>query len=242
MGATSLAQDAPRVRRDLARIALLEDLRMTSPFPAPPFERIIVSEDPRIRVVKRLLPPEVCDELIELGRRGRRAEVFDAAGYLTVGDERTNSAAAVNPAHPAVAFARQRISQATGMPVGAMEVPAVLHYEVGQSFSPHFDFFDADAPGHKLRLLRGQRLVTALVYLNDDYEGGETDFPRLGLKAKGRKGDAVYWANLGADHQPDRRMLHAGLPPTRGEKWVLSQWIRNRTLRRVEVPAAPQGD
>jgi hypothetical protein len=26
--------------------------------------------------------------------------------------------------------------------------------------------------------------------------------------------------------RPDRRTMHVGLPPTRGEKWLLSQWIR----------------
>jgi hypothetical protein len=27
---------------------------------------------------------------------------------------------------------------------------------------------------------------------------------------------------------PDVKTLHAGLAPTRGEKWLLSQWMRRR--------------
>jgi prolyl 4-hydroxylase len=67
------------------------------------------------------------------------------------------------------------------------------------------------------------------MYLNDDYEGGETDFPALGLRHRGRKGDALLWANVDRVGDPDRRTLHAGLAATRGEKWLLSQWIRDRT-------------
>ena len=34
--------------------------------------------------------------------------------------------------------------------------------------------------------------------------------------------------NVDAAGQPDRRTLHAGLPPSAGEKWLLSQWFRDR--------------
>ena len=74
----------------------------------------------------------------------------------------------------------------------------------------------------------GQRVLTALVYLNDDYEGGETDFPVLGAHWKGRKGEALLFWNVAPDGALDERTLHAGLPVTRGEKWMLSQWIRGR--------------
>jgi hypothetical protein len=74
----------------------------------------------------------------------------------------------------------------------------------------------------------GQRAFTVLVYLNEDLEGGETDFPRVGLRHRGRKGDALVFRNVDAHGQPDRRTLHAGLSPSQGEKWVLSIWIRDR--------------
>ena len=74
----------------------------------------------------------------------------------------------------------------------------------------------------------GQRAVTALVYLNDGYEGGETDFPELGWKYRGRKGDALLFWNLTPQGEPEPRTLHAGLPPTSGEKWLYSKWIRQK--------------
>ena len=42
---------------------------------------------------------------------------------------------------------------------------------------------------------------------------------------RGAIGDMLVFPNLGADGQRDDRMLHAGLPVTRGEKWLASRWI-----------------
>jgi hypothetical protein len=111
-----------------------------------------------------------------------------------------------------------------------MEAPQILNYAVGQRFQPHTDYFNPDIPSTAAEMrANGQRVATALVYLNEEgLEGGETAFPRLGFNYRGRKGDALVFFNVDAAGKPDPRTLHAGLPPTRGEKWLLSQWIRNR--------------
>jgi len=75
---------------------------------------------------------------------------------------------------------------------------------------------------------KGQRVKTCLVYLNDDYEGGETDFPKLWLKFRGRTGAALVFENVLANGTGDMKTLHTGLPPMRGEKWLLSQWMRSK--------------
>ena len=70
-----------------------------------------------------------------------------------------------------------------------------------------------------------KRQMTALVWLNDEYEGGETHFPRLGITVRGAPGDMLVFANLDEHGKRDDRMEHAGLPVTRGEKWLASRWI-----------------
>ena len=126
-------------------------------------------------------------------------------------------------------FVLARIVALADVPPSGVEVTHVLHYKVGEQFAPHYDFLDVNVPGHaKDVALRGQRAMTLLVYLNEDYEAGETAFPLLGKAFKGRKGDALVFWNLEPDGTPDRRTLHAGTAPTRGEKWLLSQWIRIR--------------
>jgi prolyl 4-hydroxylase len=68
------------------------------------------------------------------------------------------------------------------------------------------------------------------VYLNGDYDGGATQFPLINVRHKGSRGDGLFFCNVTPDGKPDGRAVHAGTPPTRGEKWVLSQFIRSRAV------------
>ena len=84
--------------------------------------------------------------------------------------------------------------------------------------------------------LRGQRAATLLVYLNDDYEGGETDFPRINFRFKGGLGDALIFSNIDPAGAPDYDTVHAGLPPTTGEKWLFCNGFgRGRWSRQARV-------
>jgi len=108
----------------------------------------------------------------------------------------------------------------------------VLHYSPGEQIKPHFDFIDTNAPDYEQQIReQGQRMITFLLYLNEGYEGGETTFPELGIVNHGRQGDGLYFINSRADRSADRQMLHTGSPPTRGEKWIVTQFIRDIALR-----------
>ena len=199
----------------------------------PPAKRSL-SEDPRLRVFDDFATPATCDWLI--GRARRRlapAQVYDVGtGAATVHHARTNSETDFNIVESDVVLLllRARIAAATGLPPAVMELTKVLHYQPGQEFLPHWDFIDPEVPGYANELAaRGQRIATLLLYLNEAYDGGETDFSRLGIRYKGRRGSALLFANVDRAGAPDRRTLHAGLPPRSGEKWLLSQWIRDRT-------------
>ena len=194
---------------------------------APSAKRVILAA-PRVVAVEGFLSKPVREWLIGLARGGLKPAVVyggDGAPVLEAG-ARNNSAVefGVLNCDVVLLLVRQRIAATIGVPVGALENPQVLHYDVGETFVAHHDYLDPALPDVALR---GQRVVTFLTYLNDDFEGGETDFPHLGLRHRGRAGDALYFVNLD-NGRPDPRTLHAGLPPTRGEKWLLSQWVRNR--------------
>jgi hypothetical protein len=179
------------------------------------------------------LSPEVCGWIIErVGGELAPAQVYDAADGSTIErPERSNSAFVFWMAQldVVILLVRAKIAAAVGAPVGRLEQSQILHYAPGQEFSPHYDFIDTATPGHAAELARGgQRVATFLVYLNDAYDGGMTAFPVLGFGYRGETGAGLTFPNLDAAGQPDKRMLHAGQPPTSGEKWLLSQWIRDR--------------
>jgi hypothetical protein len=207
----------------------------------PPKPRAL-SREPRVMVFEGLASPAICDWIVgQAGPGLRPAEVYVGASGTGVSRARTNSAAELTlyDGDLMVQAVRTRLAAALGLSICNMEAPQVLHYTVGQQFLPHFDFFDAALPAEAVEMAGGgQRVATALLYLNDEgLEGGETDFPRLGFKHRGRKGDALVFFNVDSAGQPDRRTLHAGLAPTRGEKWLLSQWIRDRAGPGLGDPA-----
>jgi hypothetical protein len=194
-----------------------------------PCTKRVLNEAPRTVAIAGFLPKRACDWMIGLARgRVKPALVYNPDGSPAVeAGARSNSFVefGILNCDVVVLLVRQRIAATIGVPVGALENSQVLHYDVGEQFARHFDYLDPALPEVAER---GQRIVTFLVYLNDGFEDGETDFPRLGLRHKGGAGDALYFGNLDAAGAPDPRTLHAGLPPTLGEKWLFSQWVRNR--------------
>ena len=195
----------------------------------------ILSTAPRIRAFRGLLPPAVCDWLVARAReRLGPAQVYDpSTGGAMRDGTRRNSAAefALIDTDMVQLAVRERVGAATGLPVSGMQGPQVLHYAVGERFAPHYDYLDPALEGPARDMAyRGQRAATCLVYLNNDLEGGETDFPVLGLRHRGSRGDALVFFNVDQEGRPDPRTLHAGLPPTAGEKWALSQWCHDRPM------------
>ena len=121
--------------------------------------------------------------------------------------------------NPAVHALNQRIAAASGTNVAQGEPLQILRYRAGGEYKPHFDAISCFA---------NQRILTMLVWLGEDYEGGQTMFMKTGLKVKGRTGDALLFRNALADGRRDPDSAHAGMPVTRGEKLIASRWIRAR--------------
>ena len=125
-----------------------------------------------------------------------------------------------------------RIVQATGEPMSHQEMLGVLRYEPGQQYKPHGDFLLPDMQGRNPEVDRsGQRIKTFLIYLNDDYIGGETEFVNIDLRARGAKGEGLVFHNVASDGVPDPKTIHAGRPVTGGVKWLSTMWIRDREYR-----------
>ena len=201
-----------------------------------PAETRSLSESPRVLAVSAVIPPEVCDWIIgQSAGRLERAELYDPkTGKPMQGTEtRLNRIANFDLAGTNLAnlFVQARMAATIGAPMQMLEAFAVLHYVPGEEYGDHYDFLDPAIPAYAAELAqRGQRVATCLIYLNDDYEGGETEFPKLGLRFRGRKGDALIFFSTDASGGPDLRTVHRGCTPTSGEKWLLSQFFRNRPV------------
>jgi predicted 2-oxoglutarate/Fe(II)-dependent dioxygenase YbiX len=126
---------------------------------------------------------------------------------------------------------RIRVMLLTGLRIEQMEPPQIFHYALGQEIKAHYDSLYDGTHGYGPEgTYRGDRLATFLMWLNDDYEGGELEFVKVGFSHKGRAGDGLFFASM-RDGKPDSKSLHAASAVTRGEKFILSQWIHDRPFK-----------
>lgn len=198
-------------------------------------------QQPLVAVLGNVLSADECDELIRRSqdRLQRSTTVDPARGSFEVIAGRSSEGTffAVN-ADPFIARLDRRIAELMNCPVDHGEGLQVLHYRTGGEYRPHFDYFPPDDPGSAAPMaVGGQRVSTLVMYLNDVEAGGATVFPRLGMEVGPAKGTAVYFEYTNAAGQVDPQTLHAGAPVTRGEKWIMTKWMREH--RYGEVPAVP---
>jgi predicted 2-oxoglutarate/Fe(II)-dependent dioxygenase YbiX len=194
-------------------------------------ERRAICEAPRIRVVDAFVPVAMCDWLLARGAgRYQRSMMFDGQ-KSNVLDTRTCSDFKFDivDADLVMQIVRERVAAITTLPTAAFEPPQIFHYALGEEIKPHYDGLRLGDQGYgQGGAYKGDRIATFLLYLNDDYDGGELDFPRVKVRHKGRAGDGIYFAHVDVNGVPDRLSLHAALPVTRNEKLILSQWIHDR--------------
>ena len=127
---------------------------------------------------------------------------------------------------PSVAALDTKIAQAMGYDRSMTEPTQGQHYEIGQVFKTHTDFFKPyELEQYSMGEL-GQRTWTFMIYLNDVEGGGETEFPDLGMKVTPKKGRAVIWNNLLESGEGNHATRHQSLPVTAGTKTIITKWFR----------------
>ena len=96
--------------------------------------------------------------------------------------------------------------------VGANERFRCYRYSPGQQFAAHYD-------GAYVRSAQERSLLTLIVYLNDDFDGGRTAFLDFGLEALPKAGTALVFQHL---------LLHEGCTVTSGVKYAMRSDVMYR--------------
>lgn len=218
----ALTELAPRSPRAALQRRLIEAMDLDGDgFPARPVAARTISDAPHAAVAEAFLTAAECTYLRAVAEPALQpSEVADpATGKMIPHPVRTSDAAmfGVFAEDLVVNAINRRIAALSGTAPEQGEPLQVLRYRPGAEYKPHMDALPAEP---------NQRVLTVLIYLSDDYEGGETCFMRTGLSFRGRTGDALLFRNSGADGRPDPMALHAGRPVTSGIKYLASRWIR----------------
>lgn len=90
----------------------------------------------------------------------------------------------------------------------------LVRWDVGQELDPHADNIEPDGQPNSTP----HRVASAVVYLNDDYTGGETFFPGLGFRVKPEPGLALAFGS-GTSH------IHGVTRITAGTRFMIAAWF-----------------
>ena len=192
-----------------------------------------VCDWPKIWTAENFATPELCKFLIGRGLGKFRPSMMFDGQKSTFLATRTCSDFAFTVVDGGVVLLlmRIRVGLLTSLKPEQMEPPQIFHYALGQEIKPHYDsLYDEHNPYGREGTYRGDRLATFLMYLNDDYDGGDLVFTKVGYTYKGKTGDGIFFASM-REGKPDRMSLHGAGPITRGEKYILSQWIHDRPFK-----------
>ena len=121
---------------------------------------------------------------------------------------------------------RNKIETISGFPKENQESINVIHYTEGGYFLPHFDYFGHDGGEDNLA---NQRLHTFILYMNDDFIGGVTEFPKEEYKIIPKTGLLVGWNNvIEGTNELNPYSLHGSTDIVSGEKWIVTIWVREQ--------------
>jgi prolyl 4-hydroxylase len=215
----ALAPDDPRAAAQLRVLGAMELDSAGFPKSPPPVRPLSMA--PRVAACEGFMTAQECAYLRAAGEPALEpsAIVDPKTGRIVPHPVRSSDAAAfgVFDEDLVVNALNRRMSALSGTRIDQGEPLQLLRYRPGGEYKPHMDALAGDP---------NQRILTVLVYLSDDYEGGETSFPHIGLTFRGRSGDALLFRNAGPDRRADPLSLHAGLPVRSGVKYLASRWIR----------------
>lgn len=189
------------------------------------------SYNPLIYTIDNFLTDDECNEIINLSEeyKFRRGYVLDSDSENSLSELRTNSLIWID--HNKTKNVKRvidKIASLVSLPSDNAEDMQLIRYNKSEHYSHHYDAFERTS-----KLSDNQRLITALVYLSDVKKGGETDFSKIGLRIKPKKGKLIIFYNCLKDGKtPNPNSLHAGLPVVEGTKYAFNLWFHEKCYRK----------
>lgn len=194
--------------------------------------KTVLCEDPLIYTIDGFITDKECDHMIDISKSKLQQALVagNNKGYVSQGRTGQNCWIGHNTDEVTLKIAH-KICNIVEYPIENAESFQVIHYNQSQEYRNHYDAwkFDNSEKSNRCLLKGGQRMITALVYLNDVKQGGGTKFNRLNIDVQPKKGKILVFQN----HKPNSNIVHpmsehAGTPVVEGEKYAFNLWFRQQ--------------
>lgn len=193
---------------------------------------------PGILIIKKYLDAAQCELIVDYAKRqtGEKSTIL-AERVPDSGQPVTRESAARITEYVDIAGINDHVNSLMGdiflhqvQPFYSTEIewfecPEILRYHKGGHYEPHSDADNWNASQRTWS--RGMdRDYSLLLYLNNDFTGGELDFPHFGFRIRPEAGMLACFPS-------DHRYLHAAKPTLTGTRYVLVGWAAAKGTRRV---------
>lgn len=187
----------------------------------------ILNEDPLIYTIDNFLDDESCEHFIKISNEKRG---------LTLSNK-TSTKYWISQNYDSITKKiGEKIAKTVNIPLENAEYFQVIYYKENQEYKKHYDAWKIDNSMKSIRNMKygGQRIKTALVYLNDVSSGGNTLFSKLNKEVVPKKGKILIFSNVYNNlNIPHELSEHAGLPILKGEKWAFNICFREKSIYKL---------
>lgn len=190
-------------------------------------------KEPTIYAINNFLSDEECDHYINISKDKFKQALVSGNNGGILSSNRTGKNCWINHDNDEITLkVAKRISEIVNYPLENAESFQIIHYDKSQHYYNHYDgwLFNNSEKSNRCLLHGGQRMVTALVYLNNVEKGGETRFTRLKLNIMPDKGKLLVFNNCNKDtNTVNEQSEHSGMPVIEGEKYAFNLWFRQQS-------------
>lgn len=197
----------------------------------------IINNDPSIYTIDNFLSPSECQHFINLSKESLERALVSGndLGFISDGRSGQNCWLKHNTDEKTLKIG-QKIALQVDIPLENAEAFQVIYYDQNQEYRQHYDawLFDGSEKSRRNMKYGGQRIKTALIYLNKVSQGGGTKFTKLNLQIEAEIGKLLVFSNVysGTNHRHPLSE-HAGLPVLNGQKWAFNLWFREESRQKI---------
>lgn len=167
-------------------------------------------------IIKNALTPEECEYIIKKAEPLLETSGISGSVHINT-DIRNSDTAWLSHDDPVV----KNIVLKFGKDCDVCENLQVVRYKPGGFYKLHQD---------AIHNLENKRIHTFIFALNDEYEGGYTQFPLIDKEYKLKSGDALSFDTLDSWGKINRKSLHCGDTVKNGEKWICNLWVHQSRI------------
>lgn len=113
--------------------------------------------------------------------------------------------------------------------VDSSEIPQILSYDIGGHYSPHIDgeAIWVTPKGEQIWKKSVDRDLSIILFINDEFEGGDLVFPELKIRIRPEPGMMICFPS---NHQ----YIHGVEPVTKGKRYSIVTWATIKGIPSLE--------